>query len=261
MDLLTPGEADATAGLARQAAIGHYRAMTTRFFSLAAVLALALGVLAPAAAQDASPGPAPPPAPPKLEHVAIETALGTIILALDATHAPVTTANFLRYADDKRFDGKVFYRVMRPEWGTQPSGLIQGGTSGDPKRNLPPIAHEPTSDTGILHLARSISMARFEPGSAAVDFSILLSPQPGLDARPDAQDPSSQAGFAAFGQVVAGMEVVRAIYDVPLSATKGKGFLKGQMIEKPVKIRKVRWSPAPLRLPEPATDSDGAVAP
>ena len=223
--------------------------MMTRLAMFAAILAMALGCIGPAAAQ----GDSPPAPPPKLEHVAIETAMGTITLALDATNAPVTTANFLRYADEKRYDGTGFYRVMRLDWGTPPNGLIQGGTGGDPRRNLPPIAHEPTSETGILHRTGAISMARFEPGSAAGDFSILLSPQPALDAQPDADDPSTRAGFAAFGEVVGGMDVVRAIYDVPLSATKGEGFLRGQMIEDPVTILAVRRVAAPE--PEPAADA------
>src|SRR5690606_16154884 len=122
-----------------------------------------------------------------------------------------TTANFLRYADEKRLDGTSFYRVMQLDWGTPPNGLVQGGTGGDPKRNLPPIAHEPTSETGIRHETGVISMARFDPGSAAGDFSIMVSPQPGLDAVPDAADPSTRAGFAAFGRAVEGMDVVRAI--------------------------------------------------
>lgn len=215
--------------------------MTHRFFALATLLALALGLAAPAAAQDAT--TAPPP--PKLEHVAITTQLGTITLALDASNAPITTANFLRYADEERYDGTEFYRVMRLEWGTQPNGLIQGGTSGHPGRNLPPIAHEPTSQTGILHKAGTISMARFDPGTAAGDFSIMLAPMPGLDANPDAEDASTRAGFAAFGQVVAGMDVVRAIFDAPISTTKGEGFMRGQMIEDPVKILSVRRVAAP----------------
>jgi peptidyl-prolyl cis-trans isomerase A (cyclophilin A) len=124
-------------------------------------------------------------------------------------------------------------------------GLIQGGTGGDPKRTLPPIAHEPTSETGILHAAGAISMARFDPGSAAGDFSIMVSPQPGLDADPGAEDPSARAGFAAFGRVVEGMDVVHAIFDAPLSATRGEGFMKGQMIEDPVKILSVRRVPPP----------------
>lgn len=225
--------------------------MTHRFSALAALLALVLGFIAPAAAQDdieAAPLPLP-----KLEHVAIETTMGTIVLALDATNAPITTANFLRYADEKRFDGTTFYRVMKLDWGTQPNGLIQGGTNSDPRRNLPGIAHEPTTQTGLSHTRGAISMARFEPGTAAGDFSIMVAPQPGLDAQPDAEDPSARFGYAVFGHVVRGMDVVDAIFEVPMSATKGEGFLRGQMIENPVTILTVRRVPAPE--PEPETDS------
>ncbi|MCB2074615.1 MAG: peptidylprolyl isomerase [Novosphingobium sp.] len=209
--------------------------MTARFARLAAALWLFLS----AALAHAEEPPQPAPAP-ELVRVAMTTQLGTITLDLDAGRAPVTTANFLRYVDEKRFDGIVFYRVMRLEWGEQPNGLIQAGVQGNPQRVLPPIAHEPTSETGILHKAGAISMARFAPGTATGDFSILVSDIPGLDANPDAPDPDSVAGFAAFGHVVEGMEVVRNIYDVPLSPTKGEGFLKGQMIENPVKILTVR---------------------
>lgn len=213
--------------------------MTNRIAALFASLLLLLVAQAPARAEDAT---AEQPSP-ELARVTIETSIGSIVLDLDNTHAPLTTANFLRYADEKRFDGTTFYRVMRLNWGTQPNGLIQGGTQGNPKRNLPPIAHEPTSKTGILHQAGTISMARFDPGTAAGDFSIMLSAMPGLDAQPDAQDSSAQAGFAAFGRVAEGMDVVRAIFEVPLSPTKGEGFLKGQMIEDPVTILKVRRVP------------------
>lgn len=223
--------------------------MTSRFPILAALVALILAFIAPAAAQDDPSGAA---SAPKLEHVTIATPLGTITLALDATNAPVTTANFLRYADEKRYDGTEFYRVMRLDWGTQPNGLIQGGTGGNPKRNLPPIAHEPTSETGILHKRGTISMARFDPGTAAGDFTIMVSPQPGLDAQPDAEEPSAQPGFAAFGWVVDGMDVVLTIFDVPMSATRGEGVMRGQMIEDPVKILSVRRVPAPEPDAEPA---------
>lgn len=237
--------------------------MTHRFFALFATLGLLFALVAPAGAQDAPADQAA--AQPKLEYVAIETGLGTITLALDATDAPITTANFLRYADEHRLDGTTFYRAMRLEWGTPPNGLIQGGTGGDPKRNLPPIAHEPTNETGILHKTGVISMARFDPGTAAGDFSIMVSPQPGLDAQPDAEDPSTRAGFAAFGWVVDGMDVVRKIFDAPLSATKGEGFLKGQMLENPVKILSVHRVPPPAEPAEPAADestseTDGAPA-
>ena len=173
-------------------------------------------------------------------NVVIETELGNIVIALETERSPVTAANFLRYADEKRFDGIVFYRAMRLDWGEQPNGLVQAGTQFDPDRILPPIAHEPTSATGVKHLAGAISMARYEPGSATGDFSIMLSPQPGLDADPRAEDPELRAGYAAFGHVVEGMDVVRAIFEAPLDPDKGEGWMKGQMLAAPVKVISVR---------------------
>jgi peptidyl-prolyl cis-trans isomerase A (cyclophilin A) len=157
----------------------------------------------------------------------------------------VTTSNFLRYVDQKRFDGTVFYRVMKLDWGEQPNGLVQGGTQWDPDRILPPIAHEPTNVSGVRHVAGAISMARLEPGTATGDFSILVSPQPGLDADPRAEDPELRAGYAAFGRVVEGMDVVGAIFAAPLDPDKGEGWMKGQMIAEPVKIISVRRAQAP----------------
>ena len=172
--------------------------------------------------------------------VVLATELGDIVIALETERAPITVANFLRYVDEDRLDGTVFYRAMRLDWGEQPNGLIQGGTQYDPERILPPIAHEPTTMTGLSHTAGTISMARYEPGSATGDFSIMLSDQPGLDADPNAADPDAQAGFAAFGRVVSGMDVVRAIFDAPTDPDKGEGWMKGQMLAEPVKIISVR---------------------
>jgi peptidyl-prolyl cis-trans isomerase A (cyclophilin A) len=226
--------------------------MALRFAPLTAPFLLALT----ATAAMAQPAPAPA-ARPDVVHVAIRTEAGTITLALDARNAPVTTANFLRYADQKRFDGTVFYRSMRLAWGEQPNGLIQGGTQGEPKRVLKPIAHEPTDKTGIKHEPGTISMARYAPGTATGDFSILLSKLEGLDANPAAADAEGRAGFAAFGRVVEGMDVVRNIYEAPLSPTAGAGALKGQMLVKPVKILTVRRTPAPA----PVTTTVSAPAP
>jgi peptidyl-prolyl cis-trans isomerase A (cyclophilin A) len=220
----------------RPAFLQHDRGMTSRFALLAAPLMLVLTA--------AAPPPKTAPLPDTLR-LAMVTELGTITLELDAKHAPITTRNFVHYADQHRFDGITFYRVMRLAWGEQPNGLIQAGTRGDPKRTMPGIAHEPTNVTGILHKAGAISMARFAPGTAAGDFSILLSDMPGLDADPNATTEDGKAGFAAFGHVVEGMDVVRKIYDVPLSPILGAGIMKGQMIEKPVKVISVRRVPSP----------------
>jgi peptidyl-prolyl cis-trans isomerase A (cyclophilin A) len=194
----------------------------------------------PAPAQQ--PKYAPPPAIQlqETEHVVLTTELGDIVLELDGKRAPITTLNFLRYAQSKRFDGIVFYRAMHLPWGTPPNGLIQAGTQGDPRRLLPPIAHEPTSATDVHHKAGAISMARYAPGTATGDFSILLSDMDGLDANPKAENEDDRQGYAAFGHVVKGMEVVRRIFDAPLDPVKGDGVMKGQMLAAPVKILTAR---------------------
>lgn len=192
--------------------------------------ALSLTLAAPAVAQDA-----PLPAP-QTQLVVLETALGDITLAIETERAPVTAANFLRYVDQHRFDGTVFYRAMRLDWGEQPNGLIQAGTQNDPKRILPPIAHEPTTQTGLSHKAGAISMARFAPGTATGDFSIMVSDQPALDADPNGDTDDAKAGFAVFGHVVSGMDVVRRIFQQPTDPDKGEGWLKGQMLVQPVTI-------------------------
>lgn len=146
----------------------------------------------------------------------------------------------------------TFYRAMRLKWGEQPNGLIQAGLRGDPRALLKPIAHEPTSQTGIRHTAGAISMARFAPGTATADFSIMLSDMAGLDADPAAADAESRAGYAAFGHVVSGMDVVRKIWDAPLSPSAGEGVLKGQMLVPPVKVFTVRRVPVPAPVTAPS---------
>jgi peptidyl-prolyl cis-trans isomerase A (cyclophilin A) len=191
----------------------------------------------------ASPGLAQEQAPQTTE-VIIATDQGDITVALETARAPITAGNFLRYVDGKKFDGTVFYRAMRLEWGEQPNGLVQGGTQYDPKRILPPIAHERTSDTGVKHVAGAISMARLAPGTATGDFSLLVSAQPGLDADPSSADPELREGYAAFGHVIKGMEVVQAIFAAPIDPDKGQGFMKGQLLAQPAKILTVRRAPA-----------------
>ena len=172
--------------------------------------------------------------------VVLETTLGDITVALETERAPVTAANFLRYAEEDRFDGTVFYRAMHLDWGDPPNGLIQGGTQNDPDRILDGIAHEPTSETGLSHTNGALSMARLEPGTATGDFSIMIKDQTGLDANPASNDPNLQLGFAVFGYVVDGMEVVHAIHAAPIDPDKGEGWMKGQLLADPVKIIDMR---------------------
>nr|WP_240511253.1 peptidylprolyl isomerase [Novosphingobium panipatense] len=203
--------------------------------------------MAQAPAPATAPVSATAPVPAEHVYVALTTSAGVIVLDLDKTHAPLTVANFLKYVDAKRFDGANFYRAMHLDWGDQPNGLLQGGLQG--VNVFPPVAHEPTSATGLSHKAGTISMARFAPGSATADFTIMLGDIPSLDAKPEAADPDSRAGFAAFGHVVAGMDVVRKIWDEPRSPTKGEGVMKGQMLDPMVKIVSARRISGPPPAP------------
>ena len=163
--------------------------------------------------------------------------MGYITVALETEPAPVTAGNFLKYVVEDRFDGTVFYRAMRLDWGDQPNGIIQGGTQWDPDRILDPIAHEPTSETGLSHTRGALSMARFEPGTATGDFSIMLQDQSfGMDAKPGDENPDFHDGYAVFGYVTDGMDVVEAIHAAPVDPDKGEGFMKGQMLAEPVRI-------------------------
>lgn len=195
-----------------------------------ALLLAAFLFLSPAAAQI-------PAAPPADVRVALDTGAGRIVIAVHVAKAPVTAANFLRYVDQKRLDGTQFYRGV----GTADYGFVQGGAQNDPKRVLPPIAHEPTTQTGLTHDDGALSMARYAPGSATGDFFIVLGKMPGMDAHPEAA--GDNQGFAVFAHVVEGLDVVKAIVAMPKSPTAGEGVMKGQMLEQPVKIITARRIP------------------
>lgn len=203
--------------------------------SLALLLA-ALLTLSPVAAQTE---PAAPPTPASHDvRVALDTGAGPIIVAVHVDKAPVTAANFLKYVDQKRFDGTAFYRGV----GAADYGFVQGGAQNDPKRILPPIKHEPTSQTGLTHDDGALSMARYAPGSATGDFFIVLGKMPGMDAQPQQASGDNQ-GFAVFAHVVEGLNVVKAILAAPKSPTAGEGVMKGQMLAAPVRIVTARRVP------------------
>ena len=206
---------------------------------LAAALVSFVGI---ATAQTPTPPPAPTiatPAPPKTYatvRVVLTTSLGPITVALEKERAPITSANFLRYVDQKRFDGISFFRRSQAP-GEPTKGFVQAGTT-DPKRVLPPIAHEPTSKTGLTHSDGALSAPRFAPGTARGDFTIILGGAPWMDADPNA--PGDNLGFAVFGRVVEGMDVVAKILAAPTSTTKGDGVFKGEILEPPVRIISAR---------------------
>jgi peptidyl-prolyl cis-trans isomerase A (cyclophilin A) len=186
-------------------------------------------------AGDSVPQPGAGTPAPATVKVVLKTSLGEIELAIETERAPITAANFLRYVDQKRLDGSEFYRAMTVGDDGQ-YGLIQGGLRGNPKRVLRPIAHEPTTVTGLSHVNGAISMARADPGTATADFFVVIGDLVSLDAQPNGGDP----GYAVFGHVIKGMDVVHFILGQPRSPTAGQGVMQGQMLAAPVKILTAR---------------------
>jgi len=147
----------------------------------------------------------------------IETELGNIEVELYVKEAPVTASNFIRYVKEQRYKEATFYRVVTMD--NQPDSkikieVVQGGLFEDEHpQMLPPIIHENTEETGIKHLDGVISMARYGPGTATSEFFICVGDQPSLDF--GGLRNSDYHGFAAFGKVVQGMDVVREIQKQP----------------------------------------------
>ena len=190
---------------------------------LALLLALSTAALAAAPKETAKAQTAPP------VRVVLQTERGAIELELDAARAPLTVRNFLAYVDAGLYDGGMFHRTVKPD--NQPNSavkieVIQGGAALAREAGFfPPIPLERTRVTGLRHLDGTLSMARDAPDSAQADFFICIGAQPELDfggkRNPDGQ------GFAAFGRVVKGMDVVRAIQQAPAG---------GQQLTPPVRI-------------------------
>jgi peptidyl-prolyl cis-trans isomerase A (cyclophilin A) len=194
---------------------------------------------APAPAAPAAEGQpsGPPPIAPGVVRVAMRTGYGVMLIDLYRDKAPITVANFLKYVDAKQYDSAVFYRASRPAKDADGSwGSIQGGLQNKRAAPFKPIAHESTAKTGLSHLNGTISMTRNAPGTATSDFFIVLGDQTGYDADPA----KKEAGFAAFGRVVDGIEVAKKIDLAKRSPTAGVGFMKGEMLSPTIPIVSVR---------------------
>jgi len=216
------------------------------------LITMTLGLLATPVLAQTSPAPAPQPAPTPaivpapdvaLPRVKIDTTAGSFTVEVEVKKAPVTAANFLRYVDQKKLDGITFYRTCKV---ADKFGFVQFGTNGDPKRTLPPIKHEPTTITGLKHLNGTLSTARLEPGTARGDFTISVGDQPSFDADPTKPDDATKTnlGYAAFGRVVDGMDVVLKIFDAPIDPNATvRGSFKGEVPAAPVKVLSARRLP------------------
>lgn len=160
---------------------------------------------------------------PSNPQVDLRTPFGTIRIEVDSVRAPRTAANFLRYVDEGRLDSASFYRVRREEAELMQRGtaVVQGGLwRGDTTKFLPPVALESTRETGLVHTEGVVSLARFGVNSGRSEFFIVIGDQPHLDYR-DAERP----GYAAFGRVVQGMDLVRDIQRLPV---------RGEQIARPI---------------------------
>jgi peptidyl-prolyl cis-trans isomerase A (cyclophilin A) len=199
---------------------------------------------APAAAPAPPPATTPaPPAPKPNPKVKVETTEGAFVVELYPDKAPITVANYLKYVDRGLFAGGTCYRASKPkDYTAADYGLVQCGLQNNPAKVLPPIAHESTIKSGLTHGKDGvISMGRHAPGTAQADWSIMLGDMSYLDA--DKKDPKANPGFAAFGQVVEGLEVIRKIIVLPTDPNRGEGAMKGEMLVKPVRITKVSRVP------------------
>ncbi|HVK48942.1 MAG TPA: peptidylprolyl isomerase [Pseudobacter sp.] len=153
----------------------------------------------------------------KYPRVEINTRQGDIVIELYPDKAPKTVAAFLSYVEKDLFNNASFYRVLNDE--NQPSNaakanLIQGGLYRSKKRpELAGIPHETTKQSGILHKDGVVSLARLEPGTATAEFFICVGDQPGFDFG-GANNADGQ-GYAAFGRVIKGLDIVRKIYNLP----------------------------------------------
>ena len=171
--------------------------------------------------------------------VLVQTELGDIVVEVDQAKAPNTAANFLKYVDAGHYNGGTWHRTVKMD--NQPEStvkieVIQAGVNPDmAKSGFPPIALERTSVTGLLHKDGVISMARGMPDSATSGWFICINDQPSLDFG-GARNPDGQ-GFAAFGRVVKGMDVVRKIQMAPSSADR-KTNTEAQRLTPPIKIIK-----------------------
>lgn len=166
--------------------------------------------------------------------VLIRTDLGDMTVEIYKDQAPVTAGNFLAHVEHGDYTNSIFYRVVRLD--NQPNSkvkieVIQGGLFHDEVLDtISPIIHESTQETGILHTDGVISMARMEPGTASTEFFICIGDQPSLDFGGD-RNPDGQ-GFAAFGKVVRGMDVARAIQALP---DEGQ-YLKEQLLIREISL-------------------------
>lgn len=176
----------------------------------------------------------------------LDTELGTILVEVFPGKAPLSACDFLSYVDKKLYDGAAFYRVVRldNDHGSPKIEVVQGGLI-DESKELPPVAHESTQMSGLKHVDGALSLARGGVGTgSAAAFFVVIGSQPGLDYGGTRN--KDKQGFAVFGRVVRGMEIVRKIHQIKADAPVDDAYMKDQLLTKPVGIKSAkRLDPLP----------------
>jgi cyclophilin family peptidyl-prolyl cis-trans isomerase len=235
--------------------IGFLRWPSARNALLSVFLGAALLMSVSVSAQEPPPAaaPAPPPAAPQEPppRVSLQTSMGQIILELNRERAPLTVANFLRYVMEGHFNNTVIYRIV-------PRFVIQGGSVGADGNGKP--VHDPIpleANNGLANLRGTITMARAsDPASATAEFFINLVDNPGLNQDP--ADTNNQTGYAAFGRVVAGMETVDLITQLPLGGGYGPFPANAPLIPVIIRSATILDPAAAPATPAPAPQSPPA---
>lgn len=164
---------------------------------------------------------------PDNPRVELQTPFGAITVEVDSARAPATAASFLRYVDEGRYDSASFYRVRREDQDPtrRHTAVVQGGLwRGDTTRMLPPVPFESTEATGLRHTTGTVSLARFGgTDTGRSEFFVVIGDQPHLDWRGE-----DRPGYAAFGRVVGGMELVRQVAALPV---------RGERLGRPIPFR------------------------
>ena len=183
--------------------------------------------------------------------VVLETDLGEIEVRVYPDRAPISASNFLAWVEGGHYEGATIYRVTRSDNTTGPGAIevVQGGLLGEELRSgaptspstgpIPPIAHETTDTTGMPNERGTIAYARLEPGTADSEFFVNIADNPALDTGNTMRQPDGQ-GYATFGRVVRGMEILEEIQGLPTITDAGSEVLRGQMLEQAVPIRHAR---------------------
>lgn len=179
-----------------------------------------------------------------MKSVTLSTPLGDVQITLETERAPLSAANFLRYVERGLYDGATFYRVVDKVEDGERRALVQGGVVdlSDPvasqERMLPPVEHEGPRKTGLKNVRGSVALARLEPGTAQSEFFVNLADAPRYDHLPTPEPPLDGLGYAVFGHVTQGIDVLEAIAKRAKRATPEIPVMDGQILDDPVTIER-----------------------